>query len=188
MALDSTDHIFKCGRGGKSGAFKYAGGGVSHKSADIVSVSLKTRAHTCDDGFACAEFCFHGGGVLCDVHHVLVKALALNSYDAVGCGSGNCDDVKADGCGNYAALVVVGVVARELASARNGEDAYVTVLAVKSYEFFNCFYVSCLCALYVFFAVKNGEFFVKRAGVDAFDKLCVIHSDRFLSKNEFCNT
>ena len=177
VALNCADHILECGRGGKSGALKHAGGGICHKSAHVVSVSLKTCAHTCNYRFACAEFCFDGGGELCDINYVLVKALALNSYDSVGGGSGNRDDVKADGCGNNATLIVVGVISGKLTSACNGEEAYVAVCTVKRNEFVDGFNISCFCALYVFLAVKHGEFFVERACIDAFDKLCVIHNN-----------
>ena len=99
-----------------------------------MAVLQKSCAHAGDDGFGRAEFFTYGCGVRAKINYVLGESLALYANDRVVALCRNGDNVKVDGRRNDTAVVVVGVVARELASAGNGEKIYLA-LAVKRFEF-----------------------------------------------------
>ena len=127
-------HILKSGGRGKSRAFENVGGGVSVKAADSVAFLKEARAHTCDDRRGRAEFCLVGCCVCLKINYVLREALALDADNAVLASRCYRDDIEVNRRRNYASVVVVCVVARELTSSCNRVESDLSVSAVDSRE------------------------------------------------------
>ena len=108
---DGADHVLEGGGGGQARALEDGGHGAGVKAAHGVAVIGKALAHARDEGGGGTELGLVGLSVDGDIHHVLVKALALEADDAVCAGRGHGQHVQADGGGDDTAVVVVGVVA-----------------------------------------------------------------------------
>ena len=130
VGLNGTHHILKGGRGGQTRTLENAGHGAGIKTADGVAVVHKAAANACDEGGRGTKLGLVGLRIVCKGHYILVKALALEADDAVVAGRGYGQHVQADGGGDDTTVVVVGMVARKLASARHGKEGHLAVGAV----------------------------------------------------------
>ena len=132
-----SDHVLERGGRGDARAFEHVGGGVSVKAADRQSLLAEARDHAGNQriGF----FVPRGVGrvVNAEVHNVLGEALALDPDDRACRGGGDRNDVEVDGGGDHATVVMVGVVAGKLASARNRVERRFAIRAVELFEFFH---------------------------------------------------
>ena len=131
---DGADHVLEGGGGGQTRALEDGGHGAGVKAAHGVAVVGKALAHARDEGGRGAEPSGIRLIVSCDLHGILAEALAPEADDPVGAGGGHGQDVQADGGGDNTAVVMVGVVARQLTAAGHGKETHLTVGAVHGGE------------------------------------------------------
>ena len=87
-----------------------------------MGIVQESVAHAADNGAGLVFFLRTDGFHVVGGYNVLVKALGLDTNLVfIGLGS-HSDDIKADGGGKHAAVVMVGMVAGNLASAGNREQ------------------------------------------------------------------
>lgn len=128
---DVSDHILESGGRRKSRALENAGCGVSIKTAVGKAVFEKAVANTADDGAGFVKFALVYLVNPVKRNDILGEAFGLDADLARIVLYGNGDDIKAYGCGNYLAVVVVGVVSRDLTSAGNREKTNFAVFFYK---------------------------------------------------------
>ena len=131
---DGADHILKGGGGGQTRALEDGGHGAGVKAAHGVAVIDKASANACNEGGGGAELGRVRLIIGSDLHGILAEALAPEADDTIGAGGGHSQDIQADGGGDDTAVVVVGVVARQLTAAGHGEETHLTVGAVHGGE------------------------------------------------------
>ena len=176
MVDDVAHHDLKCCGGRKPRALVDVVGGKGVKVAGLVSVVDKALHHACDQRAGLeVEF-----GVrrlaLGDRHAVLGVALAAQTDKPVVVLRRNGDDVEVDRGGKDAAVVVVGVVAGDLASAGNGEERNIAVDAVVCLKIVNGADIARLLHLGVLCAVELLEHGVQLAAFDFADKFGCFHA------------
>ena len=131
---DGADHIFECGRGGKTGAAENVGGGISDEAADREVVLYEAVANTADEGCGTTGVLEYGGELIYG-NNVFGEACALDADGVVVGLLDDGDDIEVDGGCEDLAVVVVGVVTADLASAGNGEYGKVVRFAVDGFKF-----------------------------------------------------
>lgn len=121
-----TDHVLESGGGRESGALEDVGGGVSVIAADLVAVLEEAAAHTGDYRLrGVVEVLIDGR--IGDVDLVDREAFGLDVDVHIAARRSCGDDVEVDGSCEHLAVVVVGVVAGDLASASDREKGYLAV-------------------------------------------------------------
>ena len=179
MVQDISDHVLKCGGRGKSASFEHAGSRVGIKAADFVSVFDKSGCHAGNDGIRVTEPCGVRRIVTHEVHHVFRKALRLDADGASPDGRNDGDNIKINGSGDHAAVVMVGVIARKLTAPRNRIQGDFTVRAVQLRKRSKCVGITCSFGKNRRVTVKMTELFIKRSVCDLIQEGFDVHSGSF---------
>ena len=142
VAQNVADHILKRRGRRNPRAFEHIGSRISVKAADGMTVLAEACRHARDQSPRAFGFPVRGCAEDVDVYHVLAEAFALDTDHAplAFCGNGN--DVEVNRRGDHTTVVVVGMVAREFASARDRIERGVAIGPVKVFKFSDGFRIA----------------------------------------------
>ena len=165
MIHHRSHHHLKGGRGGDPRTLQHRRGGIGVVAAHRVTAHTEAGAHPRKEG---------GGGVKelflrpfgVTAHAVGVKALALYRDPTLCGGRSDGDDVEIHGGGDYAAAIVVGVVAGDLRATGNRKEPHLALVTVQRAEFLHGVAVALFLKSDVFLAVERGKPRVERSVFD----------------------
>ena len=139
-----------------------------------MTVLEEAAAHARDDRLRGVEERFVDGGIG-DVDLVDREALGLYVDMEIVAGRSGGDNVEVDRSGEHLAVVVVGVVARDFASAGDREERDLAVSAEEVGELVDSRDIANLLGVDVFSAVEGREDFVVLAVFDSGDNFSCVH-------------